>query len=291
MSINRNLFELIYNNCLEIASKSPDVNIRNKIHKLERSYYELCLKQDAELQEFYSVVHELRVYKYVSSLGFEIKAADDTKPGPDFITSLGYIECTNATKGEPGTPERLYLDNRLRGTMNRNQAALPRLSSSIMDKSKKFKIYLDQHKINADIPCIIALSTSIFSNEFNSSLNIDLLQQILYGIGCRTMTFNLKTNQFIDEKAETHTYQGTGIKPPKNTQLPLNFFSGQEYEHIAGVILNNNSIGEELEKDYFCLFLNPYAKCPINTKLLSKIKYFAYDGMNEQYINYKWHNI
>lgn len=290
MGINRKLFNDIYNNCLEIINTSTDSNLKKKKEKLDKSYNDLCIKEDHELQEFYSVVHELRVYQYLSDLGFEISASDDTKAGPDFLTNLGYLECVNATKGEIGTPERIYLDKRLKGRMNRSRAALPRLSSSIWDKSRKFKSYLENHIINPEKPCIIALSTAIFSYEFHSDLNLDLLLEILYGIGYMTMTFNQTTNQFVDETAETHAYQGESIKPPKNTSIPLNFFSNPEYEHIAGVILNNNSIGEKLEKKYFYLLLNPYAKHPINIKLLSGIKHFTCDSIDEQFIHYKWFN-
>lgn len=290
MEINQKLFNDIYNNCLKIINTSTDSNLKKKKSKLDKSYDELCIKENHELQEFYSIVHEIRVYKYLSDLGVEICASDDIKAGPDFITNLGYIECTNATKGANGTPERSYLNKRLKGTMNRFEAALPRLSSSIWDKSKKFKEYLENNIINAEKPCIIALSTAIFSNEFHSDLNLTLLLQILYGIGCETMAFNRTTNQFVEETAETHSYQVESKKPPKNTSIPLNFFSNPEYEHIAGVILNNNSIGEELNKKYFCLLLNPHAKNPINIQLLSGIKYFTYDSLDEQYIYYKWFN-
>lgn len=290
MSINRDLFEFVYQNCLKIVNTSADLNIRKKEEKLVRSYNELCVKADPELQEFYSIVHELRLYNYLSILGLKPIASDDTKAGPDFSSEIGYIECVNATKGAVGTPERLYLDNKLKGSMNRYEAALPRLSGSIWDKSRKYKSYLKNKVISPDKPCIIALSTSIFSNEFHSASNLDLLLLILYGISYRTITYNLATNQFIKEQAETHAYLSESVKQPQKTSLPLDFFANSEYEHISGIILNNNSIGEDLDKKYFCLFLNPYAKNPINTNMLAEITYFAYDGIDEQYIKYKWFN-
>ena len=291
MSINKDLFSHIYENCVSIITNSLDINIKKKKVKLDSAYQILSETQDHELQEFYSIVHELRFYQYMKNLGRHIIAADDNKAGPDFNTELGYIECVCASKGATGTLERKCLDERLNQSMNRYIAALPRLSSVILDKKKKYESYLRHNKIDEKKPCIIAINSSIFSNEFNSDLNLDLILKILYGIGCTTMRFNLETNQFLeDAECESRLYEDTGLKPPKNIELQFNYFSEKEFENISGVILNNNSIGEELKKEYFCLFLNPFARCPINVSLLDNIRYFQLSEMNAQHFTYCWHN-
>lgn len=124
MSINKPLFDDIYHNCSDIISKSSDNNIQKKRVKLNSAYTKLCVEENPELQEFYSIVHELRLYQYIKDLGIAINAANDEKAGPDFITDLGYIECISATKGLLGTPERQWLDKRLKESMNRYIAAL-----------------------------------------------------------------------------------------------------------------------------------------------------------------------
>lgn len=291
MSINKNLFNYIFENCLSIITNSSDVNIKKKNVKLDLAYQTLSKTEDHELQEFYSIVHELRFYQYMKNLEKHIIAVDDNKAGPDFTTELGYIECVCASKGVKGTLERKYLDERLNQSMNRYIAALPRLSSVILDKKKKYESYLRHNKIDEKKPCIIAINTSIFSNEFHSDLNLDLILKILYGIGCTTMRFNLETNQFIeDTECESRLYEDTGLKPPKNIELQFNYFSQKEFENISGVILNNNSIGEELKKENFCLFLNPFARCPIDVSLLEGITYFQLSEMDEQHLTYCWHN-
>lgn len=163
------------------------------------------------MQEFYSVVHELRLYQYIKDLGITVSVLNDNKTGPDFITDLGYIECVSATKGLKGLPERHYLETQLKHSMNRYVSAIPRLSSVIADKAKKYGIYLKDNVINEKIPRIIAINTSIFSNEFHYKLNLDNILKILYGIGCRTMNFARSSNGFVEERGvETYAYEEVG---------------------------------------------------------------------------------
>ncbi|MFR1564809.1 MAG: hypothetical protein ACLSUT_00005 [Christensenellales bacterium] len=291
MSINKPLFDTIYKKCLSIITNSSDININNKQGKLCAAYKKLCKTEDHELQEFYSVVHELRLYQYIKDLGITVSALNDNKAGPDFITDLGYIECVSATKGLKGLPERNYLEKQLKQSMNRYVSAIPRLSSVIADKAKKYGIYLKDNVSNEKIPRIIAINTSIFSNEFHYKLNLDNILKILYGIGCRTMNFAHSSNGFVEERGvETYAYEEVGEKPPRNVILPFNLFFKNEYVHISGVIVNNNAISEELEKDCFCLLLNPNASIPINISRLQGIKYFTLSEKDAKYIKYSWLN-
>lgn len=276
MGINKRLFAKIYERCLKIIADSSDANIKNKETKLHKAYYDLCKTEDHELQEFYSIVYELRFYQYINDLGIEIKAGNDNKGGPDFITELGYIECVCPTKGESGTLERQWLDNRLKQPMNRYEAVLPRLSGAILDKRKKYKNYLDKNTIDKTKPCIIAINTSIFSNEFQSSSNLELILKILYGIGNEIVEYDTETNSFVETNGvAVHTYESEGVKPPRNIPLALNIFADKEYKNISGIILNNNAIGEELSDEFFYLLLNPVASVQIDEACLRGIKYFT----------------
>ena len=291
MSINKPLSDKIYKICTSIISNSSDKNILLKRTRLDTTYATLCKTKDHELQEFYSIVHELRVYDYMKHMGISINAANDDKAGPDFATDLGYIECISVTKGLPGTPERLWIDERLNQSMNRYISALPRLSGAILDKTKKYKTYLANNIIDKRKPRIIALNTSVFSNEFHSQLNLELVLKILYGIGCRTMRFNLSTNSFVEENGiESHAYEDSAVKPPRNADLPLSYFYSEEFNDISGVIVNNNAISEDLEKEYFCLLLNPFANVSIYKTRLTGIKYFELDNIDANYATFRWYN-
>lgn len=289
MSINKHLFETIYKNCVSIIDNATDRDILHKKVKLDAAFATLCRLEDPELQEFYSIVHELRLYQYIKDLGFKITAMNDSKAGPDFRTDMGYVECVCATKGRSGTPEHQWLNERLNQSMNRYESALSRLTSVIFDKKDKYKLYLQKQIIDDDTPCIIAVNTSIFSNEFHSQLNLDLVLKILYGIGCRTMSFNLETHNCVGQsEVETHLYENKALKPPRNADLSLDNFSRSDFKHISGIILNNNSIGEELEKEYFCLLLNPFARVAIDKSILQDIKYFALSETDGNSFTYKW---
>lgn len=291
MSINKPLFDKIYEECLQIIKESNDKNILFKQSKLETAYIKLCLEEDPELQEFYSIIHELRLYNYMKNLNIPIYATNDNKAGPDFLSDLGYIECVCLTKGIRETPQRQWLDNQLNGSLNRYLSALPRLTSVILDKQKKFSQYSASGILDPNIPQIIAVNTSIFSNEFHSELNLSLTLKVLYGIGCEAMYFDTKTNSFIGEKGVTnHVFDDIGIKPPFNTELHLNYFMLESFRNISALLLINNSVGEKLIKNYFNLLLNPIANIPIDLTLLKGIKYFALINIENGYANYQWFN-
>lgn len=99
MSINKPLFNSIYGECCNIVKSSQDKSILRKRNKLDYSYKQLCKTKDHELQEFYSIVHELRTYHFFCCNNLTIYAQDDNYIGPDFLcTEVGYIECVSVTK-------------------------------------------------------------------------------------------------------------------------------------------------------------------------------------------------
>lgn len=52
----------------------------------------------------------------------------------------------------------------------------------------------------------------------------------------------------------------------------------------------DHAISEELQKDYCCLLLNPFAKLPIDETKLKGVKYFLLSAVDQQYITYRWVN-
>ena len=122
--------------------------------------------------------------------------------------------------------------------------ALPRITSAIIDKKNKYEMYLSKQAIKQNIPRLIAINTSIFSNEFHSDLIIELLLKILYGIGCRTIKIKKNSASFIEEDGiETHQYNDVG-KKNWNVELKLNYFGQEDFRNISAIILENNAIGE-----------------------------------------------
>ncbi len=289
MSHNKKLINRVYLDCVQIIESSNDTNIESKRKKLVNAYEKLTDSDDWETQEFHSIVHELRVYDFVKRSGIAITASKDRFDGPDFETEFGYIECVCATKGKRGTPQRKELDEALNGTMNRSRATLPRLTSVILDKQKKYVKYQTKD-ILKQIPCLIALGTSIFSEDFNSDLNLDNAQKILYGIGDQTLLFNANTHSFEDTGGvELYAYSNKGYKG-NNIEVGSDYFSEDSYKLISGVILVNNRIVETLSNNCFNILLNPNAIISVDINKLSKFRYFYRYAIEENGRNsYKWH--
>lgn len=280
--------EKLYVNCCNIINKSNDDNIKEKQNKLNWTYKKLCEHEDCELQQFYSIVLELNVYKYLSDNGFTLKVADDKKIGPDFECDFGYLECVSVTKGEKGTPGRDFVDKQLSGSVNRHKSELPRISSAIKDKKDKFNKYDKNNILEKNIPRIIVVGTSIFANEFNSSSCIEDVMQILYSIGNEYLLFDVKSKQFIEtENNQYRTYDNSG-KKSEDIILELGYFYKNEYKNISAVILVCNSIFEEVEKNNFKIFLNPNATYPIDRALISTLDYFSFIKEDNGNFIYTW---
>ena len=288
MSINKPLFDSIYQECCDIITSSSDKEISNKQNKLDTAYELLCKTEDCELQEFYSIVHELRTYHFLSEKGLLVSAHNDNRIGPDFLCDeLGYIECISITKGKVGTECRKYVDICLKGSMNRYKSAFPRLTSAIVDKKNKYEDYLLKTAIDSQIPRIIAVNTSIFSNEFHSDLILDLFLKILYGIGSQTITFRRDLKPSSEESGvETHQFDDIGKKSFVK-ELQVGYFLQASFKDISAIIVENNSIGEKIENKYFQIFLNPLSSIPLQTDKLKAFIYFQMDEHTDEYIQYK----
>ena len=291
MSINKPLFDSIYEECCKIIQFSQDKLLLQKKDKLDYSYKQLCKTEDCELQEFYSIVHELRTYYFLCNNNLTVHVQDDNHIGPDFLCSeIGYIECISITKGAVGTECRKYVEKCLSRSMNRYLAALPSITSAIIDKKNKYETYLSRQAIDPNIPRLIAINTSIFSNEFNSDSIIDLLLKILYGVGCQIIRVKINPISFIEENGvESHQYNDIG-KKHSDLDLKLNYFAKAEFRNISAIILENNAIGENDISKYFFIFTNPLANVPIEIKNLKNIKTFIQEKADESHISYKWLN-
>lgn len=290
MSINEPCFKKLYESCCDIIKNSNDKNIKNKQTKLNDSYNKLIRTQDCELQEFYSIVLELRVYEYLLKNKINIKATNDTKKGPDFECDFGYLECVSVTKGEKGTPGRDFIDKQLLGSVNRHKSELPRISSAIKDKKDKYTNYIENKVINDHKPLIIVVGTSIFANEFNSSSCIEDTMQVLYSIGNEYLMYDVKNRKFIDTpNRQNRNYDNYG-KKSESLNLEFDYFFKNDYKNISAVILVCNHIFENIDKNNFRIFLNPYTSRPIDKNAISLFKYFNLIKENDNgFAVYEWH--
>ena len=289
MSINKKIFASIYDECLEIIHSSSDKAILNKEEKLNKAYKKLVENDDEELQEFYSIVHELKTYHFLKTKGLAITAQNDNKKGPDFYCEeLGYIECVSVTRGEKGTECREYIEKCLARISLTYLAALPRITSVITDKKKKFEDYLSKKTIDSQVPRIIAINTSVFSNLFCSDSIFRLLLQILYGADNQVFWVSKNTKSFIDEGegVNTYRYNDKGYKHD-HLELDLAYFEKEEYQNISAIILESNAITETDIENNFIIFTNPNANTPINVERLRAFNVFVQRSKDDNMIGYE----
>lgn len=289
MNINKKIFASIYDECLEIIQSSSDKAIINKEEKLNKAYKKLVENDDNEVQEFYSIVHELKTYHFLKTKGLAITAQNDNKKGPDFYCEeLGYIECVSVTRGEKGTECREYIEKCLARISSTYLAALPRITSVIIDKKKKFEDYLSKRIIDSQVPRIIAINTSVFSNLVCSDSIFRLLLQILYGIGNQVLWVRRNPISFIDEGegVETHRYNDKGFKHD-HRELELAYFEKEEYQNISAIILESNAITETDIENNFIIFTNPNANTPINVERLRAFNVFVQRSKDDNMIGYE----
>ena len=279
----------VYKECCDIIDFSEDKYIKSKKIKLDAAYNKLRETQDIELQDFYSIVHELRTYDFLKKNCITVIASNDTNAGPDFCCKeLGYVECVSVTKGEGNNIK--YIDECLSKDSNRYEAALSRITSKILDKTINYEKYLLDNTIEHNIPRIIAISTSCFANDVESSLIIDLMLKILYGIGSEIALFRPKgLLETAENKIKTHEYDNIGYKN-RETELILDYFHQEYYKKISAIILENNALTEKIEKKYFNIFINPLAETPLNPSSCGKFQYFTRESYIEQKESYRWHN-
>lgn len=289
MSINKKIFASIYDECLEIIHSSSDKAILNKEEKLNKAYKKLVENDDEELQEFYSIVHELKTYHFLKTKGLAITAQNDNKKGPDFYCEeLGYIECVSVTRGEKGTECREYIEKCLARISLTYLAALPRITSVITDKKKKFEDYLSKKTIDSQVPRIIAINTSVFSNLFCSDSIFRLLLQILYGADNQVFWVSKNTKSFIDEGegVNTYRYNDKGYKHD-HLELDLAYFEKEEYQNISAIILESNAITEKDIENNFIIFTNPLANVPINVERLRAFNVMVQRSKDDNMIRYE----
>lgn len=284
MSINKILFKSIYNNSLKIIEESNDKFLKNKKAKLTRSYKKLCDENNHECQEFYSVVHELRTFDFLKRKRVNVKANNDNNAGPDFYSDdFGYIECISITKGEGKNKE--YVDDVLSRDTNRSEAILTRITSCANDKIKKIDKYLKNKTIFNDKPILLAINASIFSNELHSDLVLEKFLSVFYGIGNPLFVFN-KNRQKSDAKTEYHESIGE-IKKNFSKNIELNLFAKEEFKIISGIIVINNSIGEEINDNYFKILVNKNAHIKVQSVIKNNFTYITQEDDDK----FEWHNL
>lgn len=242
-------------------------------------------KRDIEYQEVYSVVHEIRLFDYLRQKNIGIMMHTDISAGPDFECDFGYIECVSITKGE-GENKNVF-EQIMKGRNNRYKAGGLRIASVLCDKKQKFMNYITDKKICNKKPCIIAVSTSILSNEVHHELSSTLMKKLLFGIDVQVICFK-KEGVKTSETEDFYLYNPSVSKNGK--EFVTGYFWNDDFKDISAVILNHNAFTEDINDEYFEIYLNPNANVPIDIQSIQEFKYFYLKSKNTKEILFDWNN-
>lgn len=266
MPYNPYLFDKIYNNCCDIINQSKDKNIKLKKHDLDFAYDKVEKTNNCEVQEFFAVTHELRTYELLQKINKLPFAHKDSKRGVDFFSKLGNIECVTFQNPSDVTSQQI-----LNGTLNHYKAYEPRITQALNSKLEKYVKYTNEQKrdskrhiIELNKPNIICLNLGICGYRMFPEDAIRACEKILYGIGFDTLVVDIKTQY----KWWSRSYEEKIIKP-NGKEIPINFFSKEEYKIIGGVLLLYQNVDEPYTKPI--LYINPKANIMIDKRQTKKL--------------------
>lgn len=277
-----------YRRCYEdtkaIMLSSPSPELRQKKSRLDKVYRQLYKSKDSELQEFHSIIHEIKVYDYIANtLNFEINVFRDDKPGPDFNTAIGYIECVQITKGT--SANRAKVNSILDNDFNRFESTIPRFTSVLHDKLEKFKIYLKEKIIMTERPRLIAITPGSFGSDINT-LGIEIaLQRVLYGIGYQKLQTDSGISSVEYTKIVNYKHKSSSEK-----FIELDLLSKSDYSIISGVIYTSVSLGEKLSFKNVKLYINSNAIHPIALSFYEFFETFHLVSDEDGFLTYKVSN-
>lgn len=266
--------------CYKKISKYNNIECKKKRDKLFKKSIEAIESKKLFNNEIMGLFEEIRLFDYLNKIKLNANFIKETNKGsPDMMTDIGYIECVSMSEGA-GKNKEIY-DKIMSGHLNRYKAGEPRLTTSLCEKRQKYEAYLINKVIDDKKPRIIAINTSLFSDNVHSSEAEDIMLKILYGLGTQCITFNKNNND--DDKIAKYIF-GTSVAGG-NCTFESGYFCNNSFNEISAVILNNNATCEDISKNYCKMFLNPFAKIQVDETKLKDIIYLKKDDeYNDTYI-------
>jgi hypothetical protein len=261
---NRSVINKIFEECSKVIEESSDINIKKKKEKFEVDYNNIFEKNTYKIQDFYATAHELKTYEFFKNKGFDISAHNDNTAGPDFKTSIGYVECVTFTMPDDSNSKEI-----INLGLNIHSAFEPRFTGALKDKNDTFNDYLNDGILNVSLPRIICLHTGMCNSQMFPTTQIRCCEEILYGLGSQVVCFNMKTTEHVGTFRE---YEEEISKPSNNKTIPINYFNGNEYDNISGVLLITDTLYDDYKQAI--MFINHNAKVQVDKSLLKDILIF-----------------
>jgi hypothetical protein len=223
------------------------------------------------LVDFEQRCWELSVYQYLVDCGISINIPAQ-REGPDFETSVGYIECIAVKRGDGANAIPLLEASILRadGTwiegsgfqpVPTNEAQL-RISTAITTKTGKYEGYTTKQWFDHSMPRLIAVNWwadgSSFGVGSSSDVTTDPMLRTLFGTGSLQLRIDSQTHEVIDQQP----VRQLTIPNANGTEIEVHYFAKEEENanrQIDGIISSAKSpfiyYGDE-----FRVINNPFGK-------------------------------
>ena len=232
------------------------------------------------LVDFEQRCWELSVYRYLADCGININLPTQNE-GPDFDTSIGYVECVAVRRGDGANAIPLLKASILRadGTWTEgggfqpvptNEAQL-RISTAIVTKIGKYEGYTAKQWFDHNKPRLIAVNWwadgSAFGVGSSHDVTTDPMLRTLFGTGPLQLRIDSQTHEVIDQQP----IRQLTIPNANGTEIDVHYFAKQEdnvNRQIDGIISSAES-PFVYHGDDFRIINNPFGRA-INMDIFAK---------------------
>lgn len=202
------------------------------------------------LHNFEARCWELSTYRYLVDNGITINKPTQIA-GPDFDTSIGYVECIAVSRGDnanaiPLLEAAILQDD---GTFSGNLGFQPvpidamqlRISTALAEKVRKYQGYTQQPWFDSSKPRIIALNWFAEGSTFGSSrvdVSTNPLLRTLFATGYMQISLHPQTHEVIETRPTHQPVVNNANGTPINMGL---FIHSPEHDNdrIDGVVASN----------------------------------------------------
>lgn len=266
MSYNHFLFQQMFDEANQIIENSDDKSIRRKKKKLEIAYKKVQQSDSSDVQEFYSLLHEIRTYELLKKLNLKPVSHNDNSAGPDYISDIGYVECVTFTKPTDDDSKKI-----LKGSFNRYKAYEPRVSQAIQEKYYKYKKYFEEDEIDKTCPRIVCVNAGQCEFDIHGETFIEAFEKILYGLGCESVEIDasMKTEHWFRKYEDSMT-------KPNGALIETDLFSKKPFSIISAVMYVDNLVYEKYNRPI--IYINHNAKVKIDRRKIRKFLSFIRVG-------------
>jgi hypothetical protein len=220
------------------------------------------------LRNFEARCWELSTYQYLIDNGVTINRPTQSA-GPDFDTSIGYVECIAVSRGTNANAIPLLSAAILRedGTWSGNIEAQPvpinamqlRISAALAEKTRKYQGYTQHPWFDSSKPRLIALSWFAEGSTFGTA-RIDVSSNPLLRTLFATSYMQISLNSSTHEVIETRPSHQPVINNANSTPIDMGLFihsPEHDNDRIDGVIASNGSPFIYLPDEYIVIN-NPF---------------------------------